>query len=71
MKRDEIHEVIRQINQMRSESHPEEQWIMDAVIDALESVIRDCENWAGGLGSRLQPETVAKVTQALRLLQGA
>jgi len=47
-----------------------EPWIRDVVLDALESVIFDCENWAGGLGSRLTPETQAKVRQALRLLKG-
>jgi hypothetical protein len=47
-----------------------EPWIREVVLDALESVIFDCENWAGGLGSRLTPDTVAKVRQALSLLKG-
>jgi hypothetical protein len=44
--------------------------ISDTVLDALQSVIRDCDDWAGGLGSRLKPETQAKVRQALTLLKG-
>jgi hypothetical protein len=42
----------------------------DYVLDALESVIRDSDDWPGGLGSRLKPETQAKVRQALMLLRG-
>jgi hypothetical protein len=64
-------DLIEYFTQLQKGRQRIDQETKDSIIkDALQSVIDDCNNWTGGLGSRLSAETKAKVKAALRLLGG-